>query len=139
MSVTCAEDVPFIDQEEAAKLNADNPFGSYRVFQQTRACGMWPRGKIPNDFLEPVSSNAPVLIFSGNIDPVTPPKYGEEVAKHLPNSRHIIIAEAGHGVDGLSDPGCVDRIAIEFLDSGDAKNLDVSCIERMAPPPFVTK
>jgi pimeloyl-ACP methyl ester carboxylesterase len=139
LSVTCAEDVPFINQEEAAKLNADNPFGNYRVFQQTRACGMWPRGKIPTDFLEPVSSNAPVLIFSGNMDPVTPPKYGEEVAKHLRNSRHIIIAEAGHGVDGLKDPGCVDRIAIEFLDKGDAKNLDVSCIERMAPPPFVTK
>jgi pimeloyl-ACP methyl ester carboxylesterase len=138
LSVTCAEDVPFINQEEAAKLNADNPFGNYRVFQQTRACGMWPRGKIPTDFLEPVSSNAPVLIFSGNMDPVTPPQYGEEVAKHLRNSRHIIIAEGGHGVDGLKDPGCVDRIAIEFLDKGDAKNLDVSCVGRMAPPPFVT-
>jgi pimeloyl-ACP methyl ester carboxylesterase len=138
LSVTCAEDVPFINQDEAAKLNAGNPFGNYRVFQQTRACGMWPRGKIPTDFLEPVSSNVPVLIFSGNMDPVTPPKYGEEVAKHLRNSRHIIIAEAGHGVDGLKDPGCVDRIAIEFLDKGDAKNLDVSCVERMAPPPFVT-
>src|SRR5947208_7881279 len=78
LSVTCAEDVPFINQEEAAKLNADNPFGNYRVFQQTRACGMWPRGKIPTDFLEPVSSNAPVLILSGNMDTVTPPKCGEE-------------------------------------------------------------
>jgi pimeloyl-ACP methyl ester carboxylesterase len=139
LSVTCAEDVPFINQEEAAKLNADNPFGNYRVFQQTRACGMWPRGKIPTDFLEPVSSNAPVLIFSGNMDPVTPPKYGEDIASHLPNSRHIVIPEAGHGADGLTDPGCIDRIAIEFLDKGDAKNLDVSCVERMAPPPFVTK
>jgi pimeloyl-ACP methyl ester carboxylesterase len=139
LSVTCAEDVPFINPEEAAKLTAGNPFGNYRVFQQTRACGMWPRGEIPTDFLQPVQSNAPVLIFSGNMDPVTPPKYGEEVAKHLPNSRHIIIAQAGHGVDGLKDPGCLDRIAIEFLDKGDAKSLDVSCVERMAPPPFVTK
>ncbi len=139
LSVTCAEDVPFIDPEEAAKLTADNPFGNYRVFQQTRACGMWPRGEIPADFLDPVRSNAPVLIFSGNLDPVTPPKYGEAVAEHLPNSRHVVISEAGHGVDGLTDPGCVDRIAIEFLRKGDVKNLDVSCIERMKPPPFVTK
>jgi len=138
LSVTCAEDVPFINQDEAAKLNADNPFGNYRVFQQTRACGMWPRGKIPTDFLEPVSANAPVLIFSGNMDPVTPPKYGEEIARHLSKSRHIIIPEAAHSVDGLKDPGCIDRIAIEFLDKGDAKNLDVSCVERMAPPPFAT-
>jgi pimeloyl-ACP methyl ester carboxylesterase len=139
LSVTCAEDVLFINQDESAQLNAGNPFGNYRVFQQTRACGMWPRGEIPGDFLEPVRSNAPVLIFSGNMDPVTPPKYGEEVARHLPNSRHIIIPEAGHGVDGLKDPGCVDRIAIEFLEKGDAKNLDVSCVEGMAPPPFATK
>jgi len=137
LSVTCAEDVPFINQEEAAGLNAGNSFGNYRVFQQTRACERWPRGEIPTNFLEPVSSNAPVLIFSGNMDPVTPPKYGEEVARHLPNSRHVVIPEAGHGVDGLTDPGCIDRIAIEFL--GDAKNLDVSCVERMARAPFVTK
>ena len=139
LSVTCAEDVPFINQQEAAALNANNPFGNYRLFQQTRACGMWPRGEIPTDFLEPVRSNAPVLIFSGNMDPVTPPKYGEEVASHLPNSRHIIVPEAGHGLDGLSDPGCIDRIAIEFLDKGDAKNLDVSCVEQMKRPPFATK
>jgi pimeloyl-ACP methyl ester carboxylesterase len=139
LSVTCAEDVPLIDQEEATKLTTGNPFGNYRVFQQTRACGMWPRGEIPADFLEPVRSNAPVLIFSGNMDPVTPPKYGEQVARHLPNSRHVVIPKAGHGVDGLTDPGCIDRITLEFLDKGDARNLDVSCVERMAPPPFATK
>ena len=139
LSVTCAEDVPFIDPAEAAKLTANNLFGDYRVFQQTRACGMWPRGEIPNDFLEPVRSNAPVLIFSGNMDPVTPPKYGEEVSRYLPNSRHIVIPEAGHDPFGLSDPGCIDRIALEFLDKGDAKNLDVTCVENMVPPPFVTK
>jgi pimeloyl-ACP methyl ester carboxylesterase len=138
LSVTCAEDVPFIDPEEAKKLTAGNPFGNYRVFQQTRACGLWPRSEIPSKFLEAVSSIAPVLIFSGNMDPVTPPKNVDDVIRHLPNSKHVIIPEAGHGVDGLSDPGCIDRIAIEFLDKGDAKNLDVSCVERMKPPPFAT-
>ena len=73
------------------------------------------------------------------MDPVTPPKYGQEVARYLPKSRHVVIPEAGHGVDGMTDPGCMDRIATEFLDKGDAENLDVSCVEKMAPPPFVTK
>jgi pimeloyl-ACP methyl ester carboxylesterase len=138
LSVTCAEDVPFIDQEEAARMNAGNPFGYYRVFQQTRACGMWPRAKIPDNFRDAVSSNVPVLIFSGNMDPVTPPQRGEEVAKNLPNSRHVVIPQAGHGVDGLTDLGCVERLILEFMETGDAKNLDVSCVERMASPPFVT-
>jgi len=136
LSVTCAEDVPFIDQEEAAKLNEGNPFANYRVFQQTRACGMWPRGEIPADYFEPVRSNAPVLMFSGNMDPVTPPKYAEQVARFLPNSRHVIIPEAGHGPFGLSDVNCFDRVAIEFLDKGD---IDASCVEKMARPPFATK
>ena len=139
LSVTCAEDVPFIDQAEAAKVNEGNPFGNYRVFQQTRACSLWPQGKIPADYRDPVSSNIPVLIFSGNMDPVTPPQRGEEVAKYLPNSRHLIIPQAGHGVDGLKDSGCVDRIIIEFMDKGNARDLDTSCLEQMAPPPFVTK
>lgn len=136
LSVTCAEDVPFIDQEEAAKLNAGNPFGNYRVFQQTRACSMWPQGKIPPDFLEPVSSRLPVLIFSGNMDPVTPPERGEEVARYLPNSRHVIIPQAGHGFDGLREPECADRIIMEFMEKGEAKDLDIGCLERMVRPPF---
>ena len=139
LSVTCAEDVPFIDQGQAAALNANNPFGDYRVFQQTRACGMWPRAKIPDNFRNPVSSNVPVLIFSGNMDPVTPPQRGEEVAHYLPNSRHVIIPHAGHGVDGLAEPECVDRIIMDFMEKGEAKDLDVGCVERMAAPPFVTE
>ena len=139
LSVTCAEDTPFINQAEAAKLNEGNPFGNYRVFQQSRACSLWPQGKIPADYHDPVSSNVPVLIFSGTMDPVTPPQRGEEVAKYLPNSRHVIIPQAGHGVDGLSDQGCVDRIIIEFMDKGSARDLDTSCVERMAAPPFTTR
>jgi len=99
---------------------------------------MWPLGKIPADFREPVSSNIPVLIFSGNLDPVTPPQRGEEVARYLPNSRHVFIPQAGHGMDGLTEPECVDRIIMEFMEKGEAKDLDVGCVERMAPPPFVT-
>jgi pimeloyl-ACP methyl ester carboxylesterase len=139
LSVTCAEDVPFIDQVEAERLNAGNPFGNYRVFQQTRACSMWPQGKIPADFREPVLSNVPVLIFSGNMDPVTPPQRGEEVARYLSNSRHVIIPQAGHGMDGLAEPECVDRIVMEFMEKGEAKDLDLGCVERMVPPPFATE
>ena len=80
-----------------------------------------------------------LLIFSGNMDPVTPPQRGEEVAHYLPNSRHVIIPEGGHGPFGLTNLECVDRIVIEFIDKRDAKNLDLTCIERMAPPPFVTE
>jgi hypothetical protein len=50
----------------------------------------------------------------------------------------VIIQEAGHGVDGLMDADCVDRIIIDFMDKGSARDLDTSCIERMVAPPFTT-
>lgn len=139
LCVTCAEDVPFIDQAEATKMNADNPFDNYRVFQQTRACNMWPHGQIPADYQESVRSDVPALIFSGNLDPVTPPQRGEEVARFLSNSRHVIIPEGGHGPFGLTNVDCLDKLIIEFIDKADAKNLNLSCVERMAPPPFTTE
>jgi pimeloyl-ACP methyl ester carboxylesterase len=138
LCVTCAEDVPFIDQNEVAKANAGNPFGNYRVEQQTRACSMWPQGKIPDGYHEPVSSDIPVLIFSGYMDPVTPPERGEEVASHLPNSKHVIIPHGAHGIEGLTNVECLDKLMLEFLSKGNARDLDTTCMERVGPPPFVT-
>jgi pimeloyl-ACP methyl ester carboxylesterase len=100
---------------------------------------MWPRGEIPADYLEPVRSDVPALIFSGNLDPVTPPQRGEEVARYLPNSRHVIIPEAAHGPFGVSHIDCMDRLIVEFLDHGDTRKLDVSCVDQMKPPPFALK
>jgi pimeloyl-ACP methyl ester carboxylesterase len=137
LSVTCAEDVPFIDQEEAAKANAGNPFGNYRVAQQTRACGLWPRGQIPAGYHEPVRSDIPTLIISGQVDPVTPPERGEEVASQLPNARHLVIARAAHDLDGLINVECLDKVMLEFLAKGNAKELDTACIESVKAPAFV--
>ncbi len=84
------------------------------------------------DYHEPVNSNAPVLIFSGNMDPVTPPERGEEVASHLPNSRHIVIARGAHGMDGLTNVECIDKVMLEFLAKGNVRDLDTACVERVS-------
>lgn len=139
LCVTCAEDVPFIDQEEVARVNEGNPFGNYRVFQQTRACSLWPQGKIPTDYHQPVTSNVPVLIFSGYMDPVTPPERGEEVASHLPNSKHIVVPQAAHGTEGLTNAECLDNLMREFLAKGNARDLDTTCVARIGSPPFAVK
>src|SRR5262249_32813744 len=102
-------------------------------------CGMWPRGDIPADFREPVRSSVPALILSGNFDPVTPPQRGEEVARYLSNGRHVIVPQAADGIDGLTNAGCLDKIILKFIEKADAKDLDVSCIERMTTTPFATK
>jgi pimeloyl-ACP methyl ester carboxylesterase len=139
LSVTCAEDTAFIDPAAAARMSKQSFTGNYRVFQQRRACGMWPRAKIPDAYHDPVKSNIPVLIISGHTDPVTPPEWGERVARHLPNSRHVVIGHLAHVPDGLSNVECLDKLALEFYDRGDAKSLDTSCVNQMLPPPFITE
>jgi hypothetical protein len=72
------------------------------------------------------------------MDPVTPPERGEEVASHLPNSKHVVIARGAHGVDGLTNLECIDEMILKFLAKGTARDLDTSCAERVLAPPFVT-
>jgi hypothetical protein len=45
------------------------------------ACAGWPRGDVPADFYTMPPASAPVLVLSGGIDPVTPPRHGERAAQ----------------------------------------------------------
>jgi hypothetical protein len=77
----------------------------------------------------------PVLIFSGGADPVAPYWIAEGAAKHLPNSRHIIIKYGGH----TTSAPCLDHLMEQFLDAGSAKSLDDSCVSNIHRPAFFTK
>jgi pimeloyl-ACP methyl ester carboxylesterase len=135
LSVTCAEDVPFIDPAEAERLNRGTFFGNYRVLQQRRACEHWPRGAISADYHKPTVASAPVLIIAGNMDPVTSPAWAKEVAAHLPNAQLWLIPHHAHAPVGLSNLNCLDRRILEFLDQPN-KRLDLSCGDQMLPPAF---
>jgi pimeloyl-ACP methyl ester carboxylesterase len=99
-----------------------------------RACARWPKGKVPADYYEPVKSEVPTLIFSGGIDPATPPRHGEQVAKTLANARHFVAPHLGHGV---SMHGCAPRLVQEFIRAGSTEKLDGKCLERIPRPFFV--
>ncbi|MEN3335474.1 MAG: hypothetical protein V7641_4839 [Blastocatellia bacterium] len=137
LSVTCAEDVPLIDPQEAERINKGTFFGNYRVVQQRRACQYWPQARLPKGYDEPIVSNAPVLIFSGRMDPVTPAEWATEVAAHLPNSLHIVIRHHAHVPDGLTHIECLDKVTLEFLRRDSVKGLDTACLDQMLPPPFL--
>ena len=86
---------------------------------------------MPEDYGLPVAVDTPVLLFSGTHDAVTPPRWGEEAARHLPNSLHVIAP----GTHGLGGP-CVDGMMRNFLESGSVDGLDTSCVESMRLPPY---
>lgn len=138
-SVVCPEGMGLLDLPAAMEAARETNFGDYRLRRQQVACSHWPSGEVSADFLDPVASDAAVLLVSGELDPVTPPRWADEVAATLPNSRHIVIPGSGHIFDGMSGVDtCLDLLLVRFLDTGDAAGVDASCIEAMKAPPFVT-
>jgi pimeloyl-ACP methyl ester carboxylesterase len=88
---------------------------------------------VPAEFKSPVRSDAPVLLLSGQLDPVTPPANGDRVAATLPNSLHLVAPGQGHGVIMR---GCVRKIAIDFIERGTTEGLDTRCVQDLKPSPF---
>ena len=75
-----------------------------------------------------------MLLLSGEFDPVTPPRYGEETLKGYANGRHLVVRGRGHIV---LTTGCMPKLAAEFIDQTDAKALDATCLDvQSAIPAF---
>jgi pimeloyl-ACP methyl ester carboxylesterase len=137
LSVTCAEDVPFIDPGEAERLAKGTALGLYRVREQRAACQEWPRGQVSPHFRRPVESKVPTLIVSGERDPVTPPRLGEQVVRHLANGRHVVIPQGAHAPVGIEPIGCLDGVLLRFYDKPSVDDLDAGCLKDMRAQPFV--
>lgn len=135
LSIVCAEDIPRIRAEEAKELTEGTFLGGDWLARWQAECGEWRAASLPEAYFDPITSDAPTLLLSGNLDPVTPPSWGEQVARHLSRSRHVVVLGAGHGVSSL---GCVPELIDRFLDSGDPAGLDTGCVERLQRPAFFT-
>ncbi|HEX2081230.1 MAG TPA: alpha/beta hydrolase [Longimicrobium sp.] len=138
LSVTCSEDVAFIDSAAAARDNGRTFLGDYRVRQQTAACRGWPRYSPPADYHALVRLEIPTLLVSGALDPVTPPRWAERALQALPNGVHVVVPHAGHSYNGMRGAAaCMDPIILRFYQQGSARGLDTSCVQRIQRPPFV--
>jgi pimeloyl-ACP methyl ester carboxylesterase len=133
MSVVCAEDYPRIAPEQVEREAAGTVFATHLLHARMRACEFWPKGTVEPTYYEPVRSQVPVLVLSGELDPVTPPPWGEAVLPHLPNAKHVVAPGTGHGVIGT---GCGMRLVHAFLTAGTVAGLDTSCVETLRRPPF---
>lgn len=133
-SVVCAEDVPFITDEEVKKETADTDLGDYQVRTYRSYCEVWPRGKAAEDFTKPVQSDVPTLLVAGERDSATPPSDARDAARTLSKSRVVAIAAATHGT---SSP-CIDQMFSSFVNRGSVSDVDASCAEKMTLPRFLT-
>ncbi len=127
-SVVCNEDYPLYKDKGPAESNVF--LNAKSVQKYSDVCVQWPHAQLPADYWGPIKSDLPVLMLSGAVDPVTPPRWAELVKKDLPNAMHIVVP-GGHHI--VSQEGCVAQLITGFIAKGDAKNLDASCVENIQP------
>ena len=134
MSVICTEDA---DSMVGRTEDAETVLGNRMVEAMAAMCQAWPKGEKPADFNTALKGDLPVLVLTGEFDPVTPPRYGEQIAnKGLPKARWLDLKGQGHNVIGA---GCMPKLFAQFIEQADAKALDAKCLDKLAyVPPFTS-
>jgi pimeloyl-ACP methyl ester carboxylesterase len=131
LSVICTEDADGLKDDPAY---AGSVLGNELVDTLRAQCEVWPHGTRPAEFHKPLAGNVPVLVLEGELDPVTPPRYGEQVVKNLPKGRLLVLRGQGHNVIPI---GCMPKLMARFFDTADARGLDAHCLDQLSyTPPF---
>jgi pimeloyl-ACP methyl ester carboxylesterase len=133
-AVMCSEDVPFYDHDT---IDFDALEASYIGIMQLDAieamCSVWPTGPVDPGFREPLATDIPVLLLSGEVDPITPPRYASLAMVDLGHARHLTGEQQGHGQAGI---GCVPRLIGKFVAAASPDDLDAVCMQRSFVMPF---
>lgn len=96
-------------------------------------CENWPVDQADPSVKEPVVSDIPTVLLEGELDPVTPAEYAEQVAETLSNSFLYVFPGVGHTV--LVSSRCAQDIALDFIDDP-TQEPDASCIAEMTGVAF---
>jgi pimeloyl-ACP methyl ester carboxylesterase len=132
LTVTCSEGVPFITDKEIVDEARGTFVGENRIRVHRKACAEWPHQTVSRDFIDPVTSDRPVFMFSGEVDGSTPPWFAEEAVKYLSHSRHVQARHYGHQLDSP----CLWNAASEFVAKGSGDGIDMGCAAEIRRPPF---
>ena len=128
-SVHCYEEVPF-NQNVDFK---DDRFALYRGFLKRttidrKLCGNWGVPEAEKVENQPVISQIPTLILSGEFDPVTPPSWGVLAGQSLSNSYVIEFPALSHGVSFRHR--CPQAIRDAFIQNPSVKP-KLACLQDM--------
>jgi pimeloyl-ACP methyl ester carboxylesterase len=129
MSVICSEDVDLL---QPRPQDQNTMLGNHLIDAIKAQCDMWPHGTRPADFHAPLKSDKPILLLSGELDPVTPPRYGEQILPGLTHARQLIFKGQGHSLLGR---GCMPQLLGKFIDRPDPKQLDAGCLDKLSGTP----
>ena len=133
LAVICSEDAPFYDEADVAERSRGTLLGGVLARGILKSCGEWPGSAVPEAFKQPVKSDVPVLMISGDSDPVTPPSDADSAGRYLSTSAHLLLPDTAHF--GIF-PGCSGQLVAQFLDGASVEGLDDSCIADISRPDF---
>lgn len=143
-SVVCAEDLgpgaaaatTATTTPAASGVFASGAMALYQVGFYNTVCAGWPRGMVSPAFYTLPPAPSPTWLLSGGLDPVTPPRHGQRVAKALgPLARHVVVPNAGHGVLGQA---CMRDAVARFIttdDAAEALATPADCAANVPRPP----
>ncbi len=136
-SVECAQRAEFtlddLALEDIRPSIAESGERSAQSILET--CDLWNVEPLSPAVNEPVVSDIPTLVLSGEFDPITPPEFGDIAAETLTRSYVYTFPNVGHGAALTGD--CVNQIIVDFLDNPTVEP-DASCLADLSPPNFIT-
>ncbi|OMQ15448.1 hypothetical protein A7K94_0209390 [Modestobacter sp. VKM Ac-2676] len=140
LAVQCEEEVSFSDPDAVSDAIAEHPlvesfFTSTptmgpRIFE---VCADWEAGEPGPAENEAVSSDLPTLVLAGELDPITPPRWGEQLAEELGSSVYVEFPSTGHGSVGAHE--CAVQLTREFLADPDSEP-DTACVDDVETPAY---
>ena len=134
-SVVCTEDVPFYRLDNAQREAIERSYLGRDILDGLRAmCEVWPLGYRDENLNEPLQTDIPSLLLSGQRDPITPPVYAERAAMGLHHSRHLVVKGQGHGVFPI---GCMPEVIAQFIEAGDPGSLNTDCLKPLKAAPVL--
>jgi len=95
---------------------------------QAERCAIWNVAPLGEYVKEPVVSDIPTLLISGEYDPVTPRSYADRVAANFSHSYSYTFPGGAHG--NFLNLECTDNITLAFLENP-TQEPDASCIDDM--------
>jgi pimeloyl-ACP methyl ester carboxylesterase len=128
LAVICAEDFPRLTP--ALRLDDASALTAPMLERLPGLCKAMNVPPVP--LAAPSMIEAPVLMLSGALDPVTPPRRAEAAGKHMAQAQHLVVANAGHGISQL---GCTPRLLREFLDRP-GEPVKAACLKDIPVPGF---
>jgi len=133
-AVMCTEDAPFIDFAGVDRAALDASYlGSLQLDAIKTMCSVWPQGPLDDDLRLPLATDMPVLLLSGDADPITPPRYAELAAVDMTNAWLLTGEYQGHGLGAV---GCMPRVIGKFIETMQLAEGEADCLEDSFSMPF---